>query len=151
VTNLQHSAQTREENASQGASAAEFTSLPEELNSCFRIPRTQNSCVPTNHACVCYTHDYLFLSPYIFYMPPLKLFSTARSYSLSMIKFFLHHRIFYPYNFTIHTYASPILCSKSLHLHLYFFNFLRFTFLHIQMDFYFLFSGLSNTTLFSQA
>jgi hypothetical protein len=34
-----------------------------------------------------------------------------------MIKFFLHYRIFYRYNFT---HASPILCSKSLHLHLYF-------------------------------
>ena len=58
-----------------------------------------------------YTHDYLLLSPYIFYMPPYKIFSTARS------QIFLHHRIFYRYNFT---HASPILCSKSLHLHLCF-------------------------------
>jgi hypothetical protein len=48
VTNLQHSSQTREENASQGGSVQQFTSLPEELNSRFRIPRTQNSCVPNN-------------------------------------------------------------------------------------------------------
>ena len=49
VTNLQYSSQTREENAvSQGGSVQQFTSLPEELNSRFRIPRTQNSCVPNN-------------------------------------------------------------------------------------------------------
>jgi hypothetical protein len=49
LTNLQHSSQTREENAvSQGGSVQQFTSLPEELNSRFRIPRTQNSCVPNN-------------------------------------------------------------------------------------------------------
>ena len=50
VINLQHSSQTREENASQGGSVQQFTSLPEELNSRFRIPRrpTQNSCVPNN-------------------------------------------------------------------------------------------------------
>ena len=59
-----------------------------------------------------YTHDYLLLSPYIFYMPPYKLFSTARSYSLSMY--------ILPIHFLIFTHASPILCSKSLHLHLYF-------------------------------
>ena len=76
-----------------------------------------------------YTHDYLLLSPYIFYMPPYKLFSSMITffymppYKLfsSMIKeydqIFLHRRIFYRYNFT---HASPILCSKSLHLHLYF-------------------------------
>jgi hypothetical protein len=44
VTNLQHSSQTREETTvSQGGSVQKFTSLPEELNSRFRIPRTQNS------------------------------------------------------------------------------------------------------------
>ena len=43
VTNLQHSSQTREENASQGGSVQQFTSLPEELNYRFRIPRTQNT------------------------------------------------------------------------------------------------------------
>jgi hypothetical protein len=48
VTNLQHSSQTREENASQGGSVQQFTSLTEELNSRFRISRTQNSCVPNN-------------------------------------------------------------------------------------------------------
>ena len=48
VTNLQHSSQTREENASQGGSVQQFTSLPEELNSRFRIPHTQNSCVQNN-------------------------------------------------------------------------------------------------------
>ncbi|CAB4018766.1 Hypothetical predicted protein, partial [Paramuricea clavata] len=37
------SSQTREENTSQGGSVQQFTSLPEELNSRFRIPRTQNS------------------------------------------------------------------------------------------------------------
>ena len=37
VTNLQHSSQTREENVSQGGSVQQFTSLPEELNSRFRI------------------------------------------------------------------------------------------------------------------
>ena len=58
-----------------------------------------------------------FSSRFIFYMPPYKLFSTARSYSSSVIKIFLHHRIFYRYNFT---HASPIFCSKNLHLHLYF-------------------------------
>ena len=47
VTNLQHSLQTREENASQGGSVQQFTSLPEELNSRFRIPRTQNIFVCT--------------------------------------------------------------------------------------------------------
>ena len=31
--------------------------------------------------------------------------------------FMSYHRIFYPYNFT---HASPIFCSKNLHLHLYF-------------------------------
>jgi hypothetical protein len=48
-----------------------------------------------------------------------KLFSTARSYYLSMIKntFTPHDNNFYRYNFT---HASPILCSKSLHLHFYF-------------------------------
>jgi hypothetical protein len=48
VTNLQHSSQTREENASHGGSVQQFTSLPEELNSRFRIPRIQNLCVPNN-------------------------------------------------------------------------------------------------------
>ena len=49
VTNLQHSSQTREENTvSQGGLVQKFTSLPEELNSRFRIPRTQNSSVPNN-------------------------------------------------------------------------------------------------------
>jgi hypothetical protein len=48
ATNLQHSSQTCEENASQGGSVQQFTSLPEELNSRFRIPHTQNSCVPNN-------------------------------------------------------------------------------------------------------
>jgi hypothetical protein len=40
ATNLQHSSQTREENASQGGSVQQFTLLPEELNSRFRIPHT---------------------------------------------------------------------------------------------------------------
>jgi hypothetical protein len=48
VTNLLHSSQTREENISQGGSVQQFTSLPEELNSRFRIPRTQNSSVQNN-------------------------------------------------------------------------------------------------------
>ena len=49
MTNLQHSSQTGEENAvSQGGSVQQFTSLPEELNSRFRIPRTQNSSMPNN-------------------------------------------------------------------------------------------------------
>jgi hypothetical protein len=33
---------------SQGGSVQQFTSLPEELNSRFRIPRTQNSCALNN-------------------------------------------------------------------------------------------------------
>jgi hypothetical protein len=80
-------------------------------------------------------------------MPSYKLFSTARSYSLSMIKTFLHHMvIFYRYNFT---HASLILCSKSLvHLHLYFLG--RHLYIY-KCLFYFLFPGLSNTTFFSQA
>jgi hypothetical protein len=48
VTNLQHSSQTREENASQGGSVQQFTSSPKELNCRLRIPRTQNSRVPNN-------------------------------------------------------------------------------------------------------
>jgi hypothetical protein len=50
VTNLHHSSQTREENVvSQGGSVQQFTSLPEELISRFRlIPRTHNSSVPNN-------------------------------------------------------------------------------------------------------
>jgi hypothetical protein len=43
VTNLQHSSQTREENVSQGGSVQQFTSLLEELNYRFRIPRAQNT------------------------------------------------------------------------------------------------------------
>ena len=62
-----------------------------------------------------FTHDYLH-ALYIIYMPPYKLFSTVRSYLLGLIKTFLHHGIFYRYNFT---FASPFLCSTSLHLHLF--------------------------------
>jgi hypothetical protein len=57
----------------------------------------------------------LLLSLYIFYKPPYKLFSTARSYLLGLINFFIPQDIFYRYNFT---HVSPILCSINLHLHL---------------------------------
>ena len=80
-------------------------------------------------------------------MPLYKLFSTARSYSLSMIKNFLHHMVTYftdQFNFT---HASPILCSKSLHLHLYFLGSHLYIYKWFYI-FYFLFSGLSNTTFF---
>jgi hypothetical protein len=49
VTNLQHSLQTHEENTvSQGGSMQQFTSLPEELNSCFQIPHTHNLSLANN-------------------------------------------------------------------------------------------------------
>ena len=47
-------------------------------------------------------------------------FLVQRDHTFILLEYdqiFLHHRIFYRYNFT---HASPILCSKSLHLHLYF-------------------------------
>jgi hypothetical protein len=79
-------------------------------------------------------------------MPLYKLFSTARSYSSSMIKkiFTPHGNIFYRYNFT---HASPILCSKSLHLHLYFLGSHLYIYKWFYI-FYFLFSGYSYTTFF---
>jgi hypothetical protein len=77
-----------------------------------------------------YTHDYLLLSPYIFYMPPYKLFSTARSYSLSMIKFFYTTRDILPIQF--HTRISNFMFQKSTPTLI----FLRFTFMHIQVFFY---------------
>ena len=81
-----------------------------------------------------YTHDYLLLRLYIFYMPPYmppyKLFSTARSYLLGLIIFFTPQDIFYRYNFT---HASPILFSpiKSTPTLI----FLKFTFTQIQVVF----------------
>ena len=78
-----------------------------------------------------YTHDYLLLSPYIFYMPPYKLFSTARSYSLSMIKFF--YTTGYFTDTISHTHLQ-FYVQKSTPTHI----FLRFTFIHIQVVFYFL-------------
>ena len=64
------------------------------------------------------------------YMPPYKLFSTARSYLLGLIIFFTPQDIFYRYNFT---HASPILFStiKSTPTLI----FLKFTFTQIQVVF----------------
>jgi heme/copper-type cytochrome/quinol oxidase subunit 4 len=88
-----------------------------------------------------YTHDYLFLSLYIFYMPPYKLFSTARSYSLGLIKY-----IFYTtgYNLPLQFYTciSNLVFHKSTPVLI----FLRFTFIQIQFCFYLLSSVLSNAT-----
>jgi hypothetical protein len=76
-------------------------------------------------------------------MPLYKLFSTARSYVLLEYdhkNFTPHGNIFYRYNFT---HASPILCSKSLHLHLYFLGSHLYIYKWFYI-FYFLFSGLSS-------
>jgi hypothetical protein len=81
VTNLQHSSQTREENASQGGSVQQFTSLLEELNIVseyhvlrIRVYQIMRLCRSQPFRDTeFYTHDYLFLSPYIFYMPSYKL------------------------------------------------------------------------------
>ena len=71
-------------------------------------------------------------------MPLYKLFSTARSYSLSMIKKILHHMVTYftdQFNFT---HISNFMFQKSTLTLI----FLRFTFIHIQVVLYFLFSIL---------
>jgi hypothetical protein len=65
--------------------------------------------------------------------------------NFAIVKIFTPHgNIFYRYNFT---HASPILCSKSLHLHLYFLGSHLYIYKWFYI-FYFLFSGLSNTTFF---
>ena len=67
-------------------------------------------------------------------MPPYKLFSTARSYSLSMIKkVFTPHGNILPIQF--HTRISNFMFQKSTLTLI----FLRFTFIHIQVVLYFLF------------
>jgi hypothetical protein len=59
-------------------------------------------------------------------------------------KKFLHHMvIFYRYNFT---HASPILCSKSLHLHLYFLG----SYLYIYKWFYIFYFFILRLIFYSQ-
>ena len=81
-----------------------------------------------------YTHDYLLLWLYIFYMPPYKLFSTARSYLLGLINF-LHHRIYS--TVTISQCISNFIFHKSIHL--YFLG----SHLHKYKSFFYLFSSCS--------
>jgi hypothetical protein len=68
-----------------------------------------------------YTHDYLLLWLYIFYMPPYKIFSTARSYLLGLI-IFLHRRIYS--TVTISQCISNFIFHKSIYL--YFLGYLSF-------------------------
>ena len=75
-------------------------------------------------------------------MPLYKHFSTARSYSLSMIKKFLHHMVTYFTDIISHTHLQ-FSCSKSLHLHLYFLGSHLYIYKWFYI-FYFLFSGLSS-------
>ena len=77
-------------------------------------------------------------------MPPYKLFSTARSYSLSMVKtFFTPHGNILPIQF--HTRISNFMFQKSSTLTLIF---LRSTFIHIQVSFFFFIPRLIKYNIF---
>jgi hypothetical protein len=108
------SSQTREENASQGGSVQQFALLPEELNSRFRIGHIFRIRVyQIMRLCRSqpfrdtefYTHDYLILSPCIFYMPPYKLFSTAIFYTTGYFTDTISHMHLQFYVPKVYTYT----------------------------------------------
>ena len=148
---MQHSSQTREENASQGASAAVHIVTRRTE---FSFPNTTYSEFVCTKYCVCaaaslsgilnFTHMTISFSRLIYFTCLHTSFLVQRDHTFILLEYsnFFTPQDILPIQF--HTRISNFMFQKSTPTLI----FLRFTFIHIQVAFYFLFSGLSNTTLF---